>query len=70
MAAEFDRIHSVHRALEVGALHRIIPPRELRPYLIEAIARGIAKEEASRSVKKMVSSANLLETRVPVLQAD
>jgi len=47
-AAEFDRIHSVHRALEVGALHRIIPPRSLRPYLIEAITRGIEKEEAVR----------------------
>ncbi len=70
MAAEFDRIHSVHRALEVGALHRIIPPRELRPYLIEAIARGIGKEEAARSEKKMASEADLPETRLPVLQAD
>ena len=26
MAAEFDRVHSVQRALEVGALDRIIPP--------------------------------------------
>jgi len=70
MAAEFDRIHSVHRALEVGALHRIIPPLELRPYLIEAIARGIGKEEAARSEKKMVATSELLETPVPVLQAD
>ena len=44
-ASEFDRIHSVHRALEKGALHRIIPPRDLRPYLVEAIRRGIEKEE-------------------------
>ena len=43
VAGEFDRIHSVHRALEVGALHSIIPPRDLRPYLIGAIERGIAK---------------------------
>jgi acetyl/propionyl-CoA carboxylase alpha subunit/acetyl-CoA carboxylase carboxyltransferase component len=49
-AAEFDRIHSVHRALEKSALHRIIPPRELRPYLIEALTRGIEKEEAARVV--------------------
>lgn len=70
MAAEFDRIHSVHRALEVGALHRILPPQELRPYLIEAIARGIGKEEAARSEKKMVAISELLETPVPVLQAD
>ena len=47
-ATEFDRIHSVHRALEVGALHRIIPARDLRPYLIDAITRGIEKEEEAR----------------------
>jgi acetyl-CoA carboxylase carboxyltransferase component len=45
MAAEFDRVHSVQRALEVGALHCIIPPATLRPYLIDAVARGIAKEQ-------------------------
>jgi acetyl-CoA carboxylase carboxyltransferase component len=44
MAAEFDRVHSVQRALEVGALHRIILPARLRPYLIDAVARGIAKQ--------------------------
>jgi hypothetical protein len=45
MAAEFDRVHSVQRALEVGALDRILPPAELRPYLIDAVRRGITKEE-------------------------
>jgi acetyl/propionyl-CoA carboxylase alpha subunit/acetyl-CoA carboxylase carboxyltransferase component len=49
MAAEFDRVHSVQRALEVGALHCIIPPAHLRPYLIDAVARGIAKEQESIS---------------------
>ena len=46
MAAEFDRVHSVQRALDVGALDCIIPPHTLRPYLIYAIERGIAAEEA------------------------
>jgi hypothetical protein len=46
MAAEFDRVHSVQRALKVGALDRIIPPATLRPYLIDAVERGMAKEEA------------------------
>ena len=46
-AAEFDRVHSVHRALQVGALDCIIPPGKLRPYLIGAIERGIAREEES-----------------------
>jgi acetyl-CoA carboxylase carboxyltransferase component len=44
VADEFDRIHSVHRALKVGSLDRIIPPRQLRPYLIGAIERGIKRE--------------------------
>ena len=44
VAAEFDKIHSVHRALEVGALHDILAPRDLRPYLIHAVERGIGKD--------------------------
>jgi acetyl/propionyl-CoA carboxylase alpha subunit/acetyl-CoA carboxylase carboxyltransferase component len=51
MAAEFDRVHSVHRALQVGALDRIIPPATLRPYLIHAVERGIQKEERAESEK-------------------
>jgi hypothetical protein len=43
MADEFDRVHSVHRALKVGALHHIIPPADLRPYLIHAVERCIAR---------------------------
>lgn len=44
VAAEFDRIHSVHRALEVGALQEILPAAELRPYLISAVERGLQAE--------------------------
>ena len=51
LAAEFDRVHSVQRALEVGALHRIIPGSELRPYLIDAVERGIRKAEEPRVVE-------------------
>jgi len=43
VAEEFDSIHSVHRALEVGSVHRIIAPDQLRPYLVDAIQRGIAR---------------------------
>ena len=68
MAAEFDRIHSVHRALEVGALHRIIPPAQLRPYLIDAIERGIAKE-LDRIGKKAVSASSVMPS-VGAMQAD
>ena len=45
MASEFDRVHSVQRALQVGALDCIIPPEKLRPYLIAAVERGMAKPE-------------------------
>ena len=41
MAEEFDRVHSVHRALRVGALNHILPPATLRPYLVDAVERGI-----------------------------
>jgi acetyl-CoA carboxylase carboxyltransferase component len=45
MANEFDRVHSVYRALSVGALSHIIPPANLRSYLIDAVERGIHREE-------------------------
>ncbi|MGE0027258.1 MAG: carboxyl transferase domain-containing protein [Thermoleophilia bacterium] len=41
VAAEFDGIHSVERALKVGSVHAIIPAAELRPRLIEALERGL-----------------------------
>ena len=44
VAEEFDRVHSVHRALQVGSLERIIPPGELRPFVIEALRAGMEKE--------------------------
>ncbi|HEY3998592.1 MAG TPA: carboxyl transferase domain-containing protein, partial [Candidatus Xenobia bacterium] len=44
VATEFDRIHSVQRALEVGAIDRIISPHDLRPYLIEAVERGLRQD--------------------------
>ncbi len=51
MAAEFDRVHCVKRALDVGALNYIIPPENLRPYLIHAIERGIARVLKSGGTK-------------------
>ncbi|MBT8491454.1 MAG: hypothetical protein KJO07_00225, partial [Deltaproteobacteria bacterium] len=43
VAEEFDGVHNVQRAREVGAVHEIIAPSQMRPYLIEAVERGIAK---------------------------
>jgi acetyl-CoA carboxylase carboxyltransferase component len=48
VAEEFDGIHSVHRALEVGSVHRIIPAVHLRPYLVDAIGRGIEREQSRK----------------------
>jgi acetyl-CoA carboxylase carboxyltransferase component len=42
-AAEFDAIHSIERAVEVGSVERIVAPSELRPYLIDAVERGIGR---------------------------
>ena len=49
VAAEFDGVHSVQRALAVGSVDRIIPARELRPYLIDAVQRGMAGDLESIS---------------------
>jgi acetyl-CoA carboxylase carboxyltransferase component len=43
LAAEFDAVHSVQRAVEVGSVDRVVPASELRPYLIGAVERGIAR---------------------------
>jgi acetyl-CoA carboxylase carboxyltransferase component len=49
VAGEFDGIHSIYRAREVGSVDRIIRPQELRPYLIDAVERGIARELEQQS---------------------
>jgi acetyl-CoA carboxylase carboxyltransferase component len=43
VAAEFDAIHSVQRAKEVGSVHRIIAAADLRPELIAAVERGMSR---------------------------
>ena len=43
LAAEFDAIHSVARAIEVGSVDRVIAAAELRPHLIETVERGIER---------------------------
>jgi len=41
VASEFDRVHTVERALRVGSIDAIIPAARLRPHLIEALERGM-----------------------------
>jgi acetyl-CoA carboxylase carboxyltransferase component len=43
VAEEFDSIHTIERALRVGSVDRIIPAAELRPYVIDALERGMAR---------------------------
>jgi acetyl-CoA carboxylase carboxyltransferase component len=43
VASEFDHVHSIDRALAVGSVDRIIRPEELRPYLVEALERGMLR---------------------------
>jgi len=43
LADEFDSVHSIERAREVGSVDVIVPAARLRPYLIEAVQRGMAR---------------------------
>jgi acetyl/propionyl-CoA carboxylase alpha subunit/acetyl-CoA carboxylase carboxyltransferase component len=44
VAAEFDAVHDVERARRMGSVDRIIPPSQLRPYLVDAVERGMQHE--------------------------
>jgi acetyl/propionyl-CoA carboxylase alpha subunit/acetyl-CoA carboxylase carboxyltransferase component len=43
VADEFDTEHSIERAQRVGSVDHIVEPSRLRPYLIDAVRRGMAK---------------------------
>ncbi|MDQ3644840.1 MAG: ATP-grasp domain-containing protein [Actinomycetota bacterium] len=43
VAAEFDGVHSIERALRTGSIDAIIPAARLRPHLIEAVERGLER---------------------------
>ena len=58
LAAEFDRIHSVQRAMDVGSVDRIIKPAELRPYLIDAVQRRMELELAELQAPVPAAAAN------------
>jgi acetyl-CoA carboxylase carboxyltransferase component len=45
VADEFDAAHSVQRAHRMGSVHDIIPAVRLRPYLVDAVRRGMARQE-------------------------
>jgi acetyl/propionyl-CoA carboxylase alpha subunit/acetyl-CoA carboxylase carboxyltransferase component len=43
LAARFDAVHSVERAVQMGSVSRIISPEQLRPFLIGAVERGMER---------------------------
>jgi hypothetical protein len=43
VADKFDRVHSIERAREVGSVQSIVPAARLRPYLIDAVRRGMRR---------------------------
>jgi hypothetical protein len=43
VAAEFEAVHNVERARQMGSVHSIIPAAELRPSIIAAVERGMAR---------------------------
>jgi len=48
VADEFDTAHSVQRAHRMGSVHRIVPATGLRPYLVDAVRRGVARAGGRR----------------------
>jgi len=46
VAAEFDAVHSVERARQVGSVHEIVPAHRLRPALHAAVTRGLARHRS------------------------
>jgi acetyl-CoA carboxylase carboxyltransferase component len=47
VADEFDSVHSIERARSVGSVNTIIPAARLRPYLIDAVQRGMDRTLAA-----------------------
>ncbi len=43
VADEYDAIHTIERAQRVGSVDRIVSPERIRPYLIDALERGMAR---------------------------
>jgi acetyl-CoA carboxylase carboxyltransferase component len=49
VAAEFDTVHSIERAVKVGSVDAVISARELRPKLVEALERGHTSSRSERA---------------------
>jgi acetyl/propionyl-CoA carboxylase alpha subunit/acetyl-CoA carboxylase carboxyltransferase component len=49
VAYEFDSRHSIERARSMGSVHTIVPAARLRPYLVDAVQRGMGRTLAERN---------------------
>ena len=47
VAAEFDAVHNIHRAVKVGSVDEVISAAELRPKIIAAIEKGLATQPSA-----------------------
>jgi acetyl-CoA carboxylase carboxyltransferase component len=56
VAAEFDGVHSIERARQVGSVDAIIPPQQLRPQLIAAVEHGLARAAQANGSTRPTSS--------------
>jgi acetyl-CoA carboxylase carboxyltransferase component len=56
LAAEFDGIHSVSRAVEVGSVDRVVSVAALRADLIDTIERGVERFSPSPAVLSRTAS--------------
>jgi acetyl-CoA carboxylase carboxyltransferase component len=59
MAAEFDAVHSIHRAVEVGSVDAIITPSRLRPAIAEHVDTWMQKARAVRPRQRKADIAGL-----------
>ena len=48
VAAEFDGIHNIHRAVDVGSVDAVIPAARLRPEIIAVIERSLGSARTER----------------------
>ena len=63
VAEQFDKTHSGYRARDVGSLHHVVPPEELRRYLIDAVERGIRREEEQLASAEGADAAAAADSR-------
>jgi acetyl/propionyl-CoA carboxylase alpha subunit/acetyl-CoA carboxylase carboxyltransferase component len=49
-AAQFDAAHGVERAVRMGSVSRIVPSASLRPFLVDAVERGIDRAQTGKTI--------------------